>query len=69
MEDWISHNTKMDSADNIVSFDNEPLDKEISTENIEKLVGLSEKEEEKKAEKTSQYIQWLNGLWDLNLNL
>ena len=59
LEDLFSYDTKSDSSDNIVTFGDDPLDKDISTKHLQKLVELSEKKEEKKTKKVEQYIQWL----------
>ena len=59
LEDLFSYDTKSDSSDNIVTFGDDPLDKDISTKHLQKLVELSEKEKEKKTKKAEQYIQWL----------
>ena len=59
LEDFFSYDTKTDSSDSIITFGDNPLDKDISTKHFQKLVELSEKEKEKSTKKAEQYIQWL----------
>ena len=63
LENPMGYDTKMDSWNNIISPGEGPLSKDISTEEIQKLVGLSEKEKEEKTEQPEQYLQWLE--WTL----
>ena len=63
LESLLGYNSKTDSLNNIVSFGDSMPDQEVSTELVEKVVEFSEKEEEKKQDKTERYTQWLE--WSL----
>lgn len=64
LEDLLSYDTKTESSNNIVTFD-DTLDKGIPSENIQKVIGISEQEVEKKTKKPAQYTQWLE--WTFGL--